>query len=737
MKRQNRNLIRLLCRALFLSILGLAVISCGKYGKLKITTDLNDNPVIDLKNTWGKAITIFSPSPEKGSLGVESGGTITWVKGLPEVSKKDKQATDFIWPLSPGTRFILSVTENAKGYDITLRAPDIKPDRFFLNINSSESEYFTGIFERVVDGPQNLSWREDITTALNLRGERAAMKLIPTTSAYAPFYISSENYSFFVHGTWPGVFDFCKQYSDAVLISFEGPELKMTISVASTPKELVQKHALETGPSFIPPDWALGPWRWRDEHFNTGKYYDGTEAKTPFNPDLVEDILLMKHYDIPSTAYWIDRPWAKGYFGYEDFEFDTVKFPQPQKMIDWVNSHNMELMLWIAPFVCGEQAVYAKERGYELIALTPDKRRPSMFPGMPKPGAAPARMQVDVFGGGSSRSDAQGVMELIDFTNPEAARWWGENGPAKLAKMGIKGFKLDRADGEMELDSLHLLTDSGKSYRENYNDYPHQFIKATYDAVKHVLGDDFIVFPRGTYTGSARYGAMWAGDIRGEPHAFRAALIAMQRCAVMGYPLWGSDIGGYRGFNREIVMKWLGFGCFSPIMEVGPTQDRGFWNVNGTPSYDEELIATWRLYTQTRMKLIHYLKELVTEASREGTPVARPLFLEYPDQAESWNDWQTYLLGKEILVSVIWEEGKSVKDVYLPEGEIWVDAWNKTEYKGGQYIKVKTEPYQIPLFIRKGSAIDLGDLNELYKESLSIASAKANMTDLEAAEGWK
>ncbi len=717
-----------LTRILFSTLILISVYSCNK-GPAQITTDENRNPVINLKNPFGRSITFFSPSAETGSIGVEAAGITYWMKGMPERNKIDKLTTSYTWIISTGDKFILSVTEEENEFNIGIQLENLKPERYLLNLSATDNEYFTGIFERVVDGPQTLSWREELTTALNLRGERAVMKITPTTSAYAPFYISSENYSFFVKGTWPGVFDFCKQYSDAVQVSFEGPDLEITLSVAGTPKELVQKHAVETGPSFIPPDWALGPWRWRDEHFNEAAYYDGTKASSPYNTALAEDILLMKHYDIPATAYWIDRPWAKGYFGYEDFEFDTIKFPQPEKMIKWVNSHGIELMLWIGPMVCGTQAAYAKEKGYELLALTPDKRRPG--------GAFGGGMRVDIFGGGSSQSDIQGQMELIDFTNPEAAKWWGENGPGKLAKMGIKGFKLDRADGEMELDSLHLITDSGISYRENFNDYPRQFIKAAYDAVKPVLGDDFILFPRGMYTGSAQFGGMWAGDIRGEPYAFRAALIALQRCAVMGYPIWGADIGGYRGFHRETAMKWLGFGCFSPIMEVGPTENRGFWNNAGAPDYDTAMIATWRLYSKTRMKLVPYIKQLALEANEKGTPVARPLFIEYPDQPEAWKDWQTYLFGRDILVSVIWEEGKFEQDVYLPEGEIWIDAWTHNENSGGQYIKVKTEPYQIPLFIRKGSPVDLGDLNALYNESFQIASGKGNLSELEASEGWK
>ena len=755
----KKDSIKVLINSVFLLLsLILIVSSCTSGGAIEISSDTDNNPLIKLNNPFGNSVSVFSPSTATGSIGIETDGVTEWIKGRPEKEKVDRQTTEYIWTLSQGQQFILSVTKNTGVYDLNLRVEDLDYAIFHLNINSSPDEYFTGIFERVVNGNQRLSWREDITTALNLRGERASMKLMPTTSAYCPFYISSENYSFFVHGTWPGVFDFCKEYNDAVMVAFEGPELKISVRVAETPKELVQAHSLETGPTFLPPDWALGPWRWRDEHFNNTTYYDGTGVKSPYNSDLTEDILLMKHYDIPATAYWIDRPWAKGYFGYEDFEFDTVKFPKPESMIKWVNSHGMELMLWIAPFVCGDQAKYAKEKGYDLIALTPDKRMPGVFPFQPTPGqqlpamqgntqsgtqqggvtgTSPQRMRVNIFGGASSRPDVEGQMELIDFTNEEASKWWGENGPAKLAKMGVKGFKLDRADGEVELDSLNLFTASGKTYRENYNDYPRQFIKATYEAVKPVLQDDFILFPRGMYTGSSKYGAMWAGDIRGEPHAFRAAVIAMQRCAVMGYPLWGSDIGGYWGLNRETCMKWLGFGCFSPLMEVGPTENRGFWNITGTPSYDTAMIATWRLYSKTRMNLIPYIKELVIEASKEGTPVARPLFLEYPEQADSWKNWETYLLGKDILVSVIWEEGLFEKEVYLPEGETWIDAWNTdNEYPGGSYVTVKIKPYQIPLFIRKGSSLKLGDLNELYQESFLIASKKGNLTELEASEDW-
>jgi alpha-D-xyloside xylohydrolase len=422
---------------------------------------------------------------------------------------------------------------------------------------------------------------------------------------------------------------------------------------------------------------------------------------------------MMQAYDIPCTAYWIDRPWGLGSFGYDDFEIDPERLPKFEEMISWLKSKNMETMLWICPWVYGKMADVAKEKGYGLVGKN-----------MMRPGNQPMMHEES--------------MVVMDYTNPETAKWWGENGPAKLAKMGVKGFKLDRGDGERECDSINLKTFSGISYRENFNDYSRQFVQATYDAVKPVSGDDFVLFPRAQYTGSARYGAMWAGDTYSSAEGLRSVVIAMQRCAVMGFPLWTSDGCGYTGqVDREVAKRWIGFECFSPVMEIGPTNNKGFWGMNGDPSFDSELLAVWRFYTKLRVSLVDYTFGLAKVAHETGMPVARPLFLEYPDQKESWNDWKTYKLGDDLLISVIWEKGITRQKVYLPSGETWIDLWNNKEYSGGRYIEVEAQPYQTSVFLRKGSSLVLPDFNQLYKESVALTSVKYIMSDLETKEGWK
>jgi alpha-glucosidase (family GH31 glycosyl hydrolase) len=701
---------KLFCGLVLISGLSL-ITSCSGGSDTKVSLHLSNRfPEITLSGPEGKILSIVSPDKTTGSIGYVTGGEVKWITGLPKQSKPAEKSVAFTWNVKGEGDIILTAVTAGDDIILTLSHSGQNQEEingWMVNFSAATDAYFTGILERVVDGHQNNSWAEGIEAGLNLRGQKVEVRLKPTVSAYAPFYLSSENYGFLAQGTWPGVIDFCSEEASVVKIMFEGPEFSFKIYTGRDLMEIVREHALETGPSFMPPGWAFGPWRWRDEHSNNPVYYDGTTKKAPYNTDLVEDVLMMHAFDIPVTAYWIDRPWATGSNGFDDYEWDRQRFPDPEGMIRWLNGKNIELMLWIAPFVMGEMAQHAEENNYHLVSK--------------------------MHGNDSGQV-------LIDFTNPDAVKWWGENGPGKMARMGVKGFKLDRADGEKLTDSIHLTTYDGRSYRENYNDYPRQYVKAAYEAVRQSLGDNFILFPRAQYTGSARYGAMWAGDTDGKPEGLRSAIIGMQRCAVMGYPIWASDIGGYWGsFSRETAMRWLAFGCFSPIMEVGPTNNKGFWNNPDEPHYDTELIAVWRLYSKIRMQIKDYVTAQAQKAHDDGTPVARPLFLDFPDQEEAWNDWQTYMFGPDILVSAVWQSGITDQKVWLPAGETWVDAWSpdREEYVGGRYLTVSTPHYKIPIFVRKGSDIDMGNLANLYGESLELASERPGIRLLESAETWK
>ncbi|MGD2093716.1 MAG: glycoside hydrolase family 31 protein [Phycisphaerales bacterium] len=602
--------------------------------------------------------------------------------------------------LPDGRKVTILVKPKGDNYIIKFSAePSNDIIKWGFAIDALENEYYTGLMERVVDGRQQASWAQGITEAMDLRGQKVDMIVKPTTSVYAPFYLSSRGYAVFVKTDWPGYFDFCASDAKRVKIEFEGPSLEVKIYTSNEPADLVCEHAIDAGPPVMPPKWTYGPWRWRDEHKQRSQYYDRTPVTGPFNAEVMEDVLMMKAYGIPCSVYWVDRPYGPGRLGYDDFEIDPNRLPNFTDMVEWLNEQGMQMVLWIGPFFQGKMEQEAQAKGYTLAG---QRRQPNNYP-------------------------------LADFTNPQARAYW-QNGVAKLLKLGVAGFKLDRSEEGIPESGPYKVFD-GRSIRENRNAYPPMYLKAAYDIAKKHRGDDFVLMPRAAYTGSAPYGVFWGGDIGGTQEGLRASIIAVQRSAVMGYPNWGSDTCGYNQqlMEQEVCGRWLAFSCFTPIMEVGPTRNRGFWNIPRSPSYDTELIAIWRLYTRLHQRLIDYSYNCAQIAHNTGMPIVRPLFIVDSKAPQAWSNWWTYQYGPDLLVSPIWEKKKRTQEVYLPAGEQWQDAWRPDNvYEGGQTITVDAELHQMPLFIRVGSNVQVGDLNKEYEEAKAIAQKKPDLKILDA-----
>lgn len=616
-----------------------------------------------------------------------------------------------------GRRAYVSVGPGPEGTVlVTLRVEEPGEfERLGVSLQVEASEGFYGLMERVVQGSQALSWQPRIAQGLNLRGQTVDLYTLPTTSIYAPFFVSSRGYGVFVDSDWPGTYRFGVDASlspspTKVTIEQEGPELRLLLLPGPSPIDAIERYARLTGLPLLPPRFIFTPGRWRDVVWDLPRFYDGTPYDGPYNSMIVEDILMMEALDIPCGWYVVDRPWAAGTFGYGDMEFDRERLPAFSEMVAWLEARGVETLLWLGPWVMDAQRDHAVASGFHV---------PLTIPYLPN-------------------------AALIDFTRPEAVDWWGEE-LVPLFETGISGFKLDRGEEKPPDGQLFRGTYAdGTSYREGHNAYPLWFARAAKEAANRAGVDDFVSFYRAGWIGSSQHTVAWGGDTGTTSWGLRSAVIALQRAAILNTPIWGSDTGGYNTRpSREVLARWIAFSAFCPIMEVGPTANLAPWSWLSDESteelsetgytfetiYDEEILAIWSLYAGIHVALGDDLYDLAKASHAKGTPIVRPMVLAFPNDPRFVDTFEQYMLGPDLLVRPVWEEGVTQAEILLPEGE-WIDVWSGNRHEGPASVVVETPLHVIPLFIRSGSLLNLEDLAASWENARARVARRPDLGHL-------
>ena len=85
-------------------------------------------------------------------------------------------------------------------------------------------------------------------------------------------------------------------------------------------------------------------------------------------------------------------------------------------------------------------------------------------------------------------------------------------------------------------------------------------------------------------------------------------------------------------------------------------------------------------------------------------PYIRMMSAMYPqDEKLRFADDQ-YMFGDSLLVAPVIYEGKTEREVALPEGE-WFDLYTGKRYKGSAAVKVKAPLETCPVFVKGGAVM--------------------------------
>ncbi|XP_018592971.2 neutral alpha-glucosidase AB [Scleropages formosus] len=444
------------------------------------------------------------------------------------------------------------------------------------------------------------------------------------------------------------------------------------IMLGPKPADVFTQYASLTGTQSFPPLSALAyhQCRWN---------YNDQEDVRAVNQGFDE-------HDIPCDFIWLDIEHTDGK---RYFTWDPSKFPKPLEMLQDLTDKRRKMVAIVDPHIKVDSGykIHSELRSKNLYVKNKDG---ADYEGWCWPGNA----------------------GYPDFIRPDTRAWW--------ASM----FAYDQYEGSTE--NLYTWNDMNEpsvfngpevtmhkdavhgawEHRDLHNLYGFYVQMATAEGlIQRSEGKERpFVLTRAFFAGSQRYGAVWTGDNAAEWDHLKISIPMCLNLNLVGISFCGADVGGFfKSPSTELLVRWYQAGAYQPFFRAHAHMDtprREPW------LFGPENTALIREAILQRYALLPYWYQLFYHAYLTGQPIMRPLWVEYPGDASTFAMDDQYLLGRDLLVHPVTEEGARGITAYLPgQGEVWYDVHTFQKHNGAQNLYIPVTISSIPVFQHGGSII--------------------------------
>jgi alpha-D-xyloside xylohydrolase len=452
-----------------------------------------------------------------------------------------------------------------------------------------------------------------------------------------------------------------------------------------TPAQIAARYVDVTGHAPMLPEWAAGFWQ--------------SKLRYRTQEELLDVAREYHRRGLPLSVIVVDfLHWTQ----LGDWRFEPSEWPDPRAMVEELAALGVRLMVSAWPSVSVLSSNYQPmlDAGY-LIASERGAPFHADWPGRGAPRTLP--------------------VAFYDATNPEARRYVWDQLRAGYYESGIKDFWLDACEPEIRpghVDNLRLAAGPGP---EVLNRYPLDHARGVYEGMVEAGETEVVTLVRSAWVGSQRWGAaLWSGDIPATFESLAAQVRAGLNVALSGIAWWTTDIGGFHGGDpqspdyRELLVRWFEYGVWCPLFRLhGNREPREphSQDMTGGPnevwSYGEEVYEILKEVLRLRERIKPYVLEQMVVASERGTPPMRPIWFEFPDDADAWGIDDEFCFGPSVLVAPVTALGARSRLVYLPIGSTWTNAWDGEALAGGTWVDAAAPLEHIPVFFRDGARLPL------------------------------
>jgi alpha-D-xyloside xylohydrolase len=480
-----------------------------------------------------------------------------------------------------------------------------------------------------------------------------------------PFYLTNRGYGVFVNHPEQVSFEVASEKVERVQFSVPGESLDYCVIYGPSPKEVLERYTALTGRPALPPAWSFGLW------LTTSFTTDYDEAT------VTSFIQGMADRDLPLHVFHFDCFWMKE-FHWCNFEWDERCFPDPVAMLKRLKARGLRICVWINPYIAQRSALFDEgmERGYLV-------KRPN----------------GDVW----QWDRWQAGMGLVDFTHPDACRWFGDKLRA-LVDMGVDCFKTDFG----ERIPTEVVYYDGSDPVKMHNYYTFLYNKTVFEVLEEKLGQgQAAVFARSATAGSQQFPVHWGGDSTATFESMAESLRGGLSLGLSGFGFWSHDMGGFeQTASSDVYKRWCAFGLLSSHSRLhGSSSYRVPW------LFDEQAAGVTasdvlRFFTKLKCRLMPYLFGAACQAHATGIPVMRAMLLEFPDDPGCDTLDRQYMLGDSLLVAPVFSPD-GVVDYYLPPGR-WTHFITGQAVEGGRWVREQHGYQSLPLMARPNSILPVG-----------------------------
>ncbi len=479
-----------------------------------------------------------------------------------------------------------------------------------------------------------------------------------------PFYLSTKGYGLFLNAGARTEWQIGTMDLSALQFAVLDGQLDYFVIGGRTPKDIIKGYCSLTGFAKLPPLWSFGLWMSRNSYTSW---------------EIVEDVAKnIREHRIPCDVLHLDTAWFNRDWNC-DLKFSEERFPNPEENIAGFRKDGFKISLWQYNFIPPNEdnEHYHEAVRYGYLAKKQDGTPYQL------PDSCQGAWTTDV---------------TIDFSNPDARKWYGEK-IAELIRLGAAAIKTDFGEGVSEDAVYHGI--EGKHF---HNLYSLVYNSVVFNASKSVSGEN-IVWARSGTAGSQRYPLHWGGDSQCTFEGLAGTLRAALSIGISGIPYFSHDIGGFIGMpTDELYVRWAQLGLFSSHSRchgMGSDIYREPWR------FSKEACDIFRYYDELRYSLMPYIYEEAEKCTRTGLPMMRALYLEYPDDRNVRYIDDQYLFGDSLLIAPILKplSKTNVREIYLPEGT-WFDYFTKERIEStGMWIKRTVDLKALPIYVKKGAQL--------------------------------